>query len=122
GLWIFFRNKPSTTQWITQPSLLHIACGSLFGIGLCCPSLGKLDGMRAIGRISYGLYLYHLPIYASLGLASSGVTVAPWRGISAITLTFAAAAVSFKMIEAPILRYVRMNDRKFRGCFGPCTV
>ena len=62
--------------------------------------------LRAIGRISYGLYLYHLPIYhAVLHPAPS-----PSRTLLALLLTMAAATISYAVIERPILRY----GRRFR--------
>lgn len=63
--------------------------------------------LRGIGRISYGLYLYHLPIYYALVVAEpTAATVA--LGIAA---SFAAAIVSYFAIEAPILRFAA----RFRG-------
>lgn len=55
--------------------------------------------LRAIGRISYGLYLYHLPIFHWLG---TPVTVASQA--LAVGTSFAAATLSFFAIERPILR------------------
>jgi len=57
--------------------------------------------LRAIGRISYGLYLYHLPIYHWLLLP----TRAPGHAVLAIGLSFAVATLSYFTIERPILRY-----------------
>ena len=57
--------------------------------------------LRAVGRISYGLYLYHLPIYHSLLHAQP-----TWsRVLLVTTLTFAVATASYWLIERPILRY-----------------
>jgi len=56
--------------------------------------------LRAIGRISYGLYLYHWPIFLWLGepptLANQSL---------AIAASFAAATLSYFLIERPILRF-----------------
>ena len=78
---------------------------------LCCLTLGHrrwspfrlltARPLRAIGRISYGLYLYHLPIFhALLRPAPSGSRV-----LIAVTLTLAAATTSYWVVERPILRY-----------------
>lgn len=72
--------------------------------------------MRYIGRISYGLYLYHYPVYRALGVLPEdhGSTPAPlWMGAVAIAATFALASLSYALIESPILRF---KDRlKFAG-------
>lgn len=60
-----------------------------------------LAPLRAIGRISYGLYLYHLPIYH--WLQRSGPT--PGNMALAIGASFAVATVSYFAVERPILRY-----------------
>jgi peptidoglycan/LPS O-acetylase OafA/YrhL len=57
--------------------------------------------LRAIGRISYGLYLYHLPIYH--GLLHPEPILA--NAVLAIGASFAAATVSYFALERPILRY-----------------
>ena len=57
--------------------------------------------MRGIGRISYGLYLYHLPIFHVC--MRGGRT---WGNVAlALLLTFAVAIVSYFVVERPILRY-----------------
>lgn len=57
--------------------------------------------LRAIGRISYGLYLYHLPIYHWLLRPAESA----WSPLLAAALTFAVATTSYWLIERPILRY-----------------
>lgn len=63
-----------------------------------------------IGRISYGIYLYHFPIFVLLGItASREWEKAPqWKGWLALALTFGMASASYYLIEAPILR---LKDR-----------
>jgi peptidoglycan/LPS O-acetylase OafA/YrhL len=57
------------------------------------------------GRISYGLYLYHIPVIALLRPAELGpLTMA----LAAAGLTLAAALLSFYCIERPCLR---LKDR-----------
>lgn len=65
-----------------------------------------LGPLRYIGRISYGLYLYHylilflldVPPYKAVGSgATAGVVLV------ALAITIAAAAVSFRFLEAPLL-------------------
>ena len=63
-----------------------------------------------VGKISYGLYLYHWPVY----LLVSGERVGEWFGIDApsgygllavhLVITFAVAIASFQLIEQPFAR------------------
>jgi peptidoglycan/LPS O-acetylase OafA/YrhL len=59
------------------------------------------DPLRWVGRRSYGLYLWHYPIYI---IVAGGVGVAPREWPLVIILSFAAAAVSFRYVEEPFLR------------------
>jgi len=71
------------------------------------PVLGPaLAGMRAVGRVSYGLYLYHFPIFFALKgrmLGAEGSARYGWL-VAALVLSFAAAFASYHLIERPILR------------------
>lgn len=67
----------------------------------------SLIPIRYTGKISYGLYLYHLPII-SLGLAWKAHT--PFHAVPSviyaaglIVLSFAVAALSFEFVEKPFL-------------------
>jgi peptidoglycan/LPS O-acetylase OafA/YrhL len=54
-----------------------------------------------IGRLSYGLYLWHFPIFEKVGgWRALGVLVIP----VAFALTFSAATLSFYFVETPFLR------------------
>ncbi|NHN54959.1 acyltransferase [Calidifontibacter sp. DB0510] len=55
-----------------------------------------------LGRISYGLYLYHWPIGLWLPLSGMPTVVA---GTIQFALTVALAALSFRYLEAPILQH-----------------
>ena len=66
------------------------------------------------GRISYGIYLYHYPIYTAFHLISDNsdevpTTVLPC--VLAVVATMGTAIASYHLIERPILRF---KDR-FRG-------
>jgi peptidoglycan/LPS O-acetylase OafA/YrhL/lysophospholipase L1-like esterase len=91
---------------VWQSTFLHLGCGGLFAWGLACRLLGRVRWLKGVGRISYGLYLYHLPIYAAFGLAQSS-PASPWRAVVALTITFVVAALSYRFVEAPILNWVR---------------
>ncbi|MBL8726685.1 MAG: acyltransferase [Planctomycetes bacterium] len=57
--------------------------------------------LRAIGRISYGLYLYHLPIFYTVLHPQPTLE----RLLLALAATFAAAGASYWLVERPILRF-----------------
>lgn len=69
--------------------------------------------MRAVGTISYGLYLIHYPLFELFRVSvaprfAQMMSVASWVGtglamVSAYVLTFALAAASWRMLESPIL-------------------
>jgi DNA-binding CsgD family transcriptional regulator len=65
-----------------------------------------------VGRISYGLYLWHFPIYLALRdeLARGWLTAAV-----GLPLTFLFAAASFKFVEQPFLRYKTRFERRGRS-------
>ncbi len=63
----------------------------------------SLPPVRYIGAISYGLYLYHWPLFQYLTHARTGIT---GGGLLAVrfAVTFAVAVVSYHLIEQPIRR------------------
>jgi peptidoglycan/LPS O-acetylase OafA/YrhL len=56
-----------------------------------------------VGRLSYGIYLWHYPIFNVLGQKYTG-----WTGFrlvgTQLAATFAAAAASYYLVERPALR------------------
>jgi peptidoglycan/LPS O-acetylase OafA/YrhL len=65
-----------------------------------------------VGRISYGLYLYHWPLFLAIDHEHTGLSGA-WLLLVRLAVTFAAATVSFLFIEEPI-----RTHRMFRGRMG----
>lgn len=62
----------------------------------------SLKWLRYIGKISYGVYLWHIPVIILSGhVATSNVTMRPWI---ASALTLGIAALSFRYFETPFLR------------------
>ena len=57
-----------------------------------------------VGRISYGLYLWH---YLLLGLAEVHGLHGLGRDLVVLVVTFGAAALSYRFVEAPILKATR---------------
>ena len=54
-----------------------------------------------IGRISYGLYLYHWPLFLVIDRAHTGLAGTPLLLVR-LVVTFAVAAASFRFIEEPV--------------------
>lgn len=74
------------------------------------------DVSVAIGRLSYSLYLWHLPI---ISLVFSKVSGTPKvLGLIAIALTLGAAALSYFFVERPLLRLRRRFSNNTPGAVG----
>ncbi len=57
--------------------------------------------LRWVGRISYGLYLWHWPVIVVLSAQSTGLR--PWLvDVVRVALTFTLATVSYYVVEQPI--------------------
>lgn len=65
------------------------------------------------GRISYGLYLWHMGVFWALPRCGLDLGDALWP--SAFLLTFAIAAASFYGLERPILRFKKRFERVDRA-------
>ena len=62
--------------------------------------------LRYIGKISYGIYLWHFPLMHLVGV------------VPGIVLTTVAAPMSYRYVEAPIRRYGRVRKGS-RGISSP---
>lgn len=63
---------------------------------------------HAIGRISYGLYLYHVPVYVLVGLRASDPSRSRLELLAiAVLASFTLAALSYRYLESPILRWAQ---------------
>jgi peptidoglycan/LPS O-acetylase OafA/YrhL len=78
--------------------------------GIATTVLGSRS-FTALGRLSYGLYLYHIPVVEWLGLREMGWK-APGETAVAVGVTFAAAILSYYLVERPFLR---LKDRLQAG-------
>lgn len=96
--------------WLYRGGFLLVAVASALVIGAAVhehsPVLGRtlsLVPLTAIGLISYGLYLYHWPVYLWLSPSRAGL-----HGDALLALrfavTFAAAIASYFIVEMPIRR------------------
>src|SRR5262249_13688905 len=67
-------------------------------------SVLRIPALRYVGRISYGLYLYHYPILFLFGIApyrAEATGADPKAILAALAATFLVAAFSFRFIETP---------------------
>jgi len=65
------------------------------------PRVLSLTPVRYIGRISYGLYIWHWPIYIWLDHARTGLLGYELFAVR-VLVTFAVSVVSFHLVERPI--------------------
>ncbi len=69
--------------------------------------------LRYLGRISYGLYLWHIPVFVALQPLVIDLPLG-MRSIIRVALSIAVASVSFHYLEQPALA----SKRRFRGADG----
>jgi peptidoglycan/LPS O-acetylase OafA/YrhL len=62
-----------------------------------------------IGRVSYGIYLWHIVVFWMLGRLGLGLGWGYWP--AAVACTFALAALSYYALERPLLRLKRRFER-----------
>jgi peptidoglycan/LPS O-acetylase OafA/YrhL len=111
GLCLLFATArfPSAFQDHFASTLTALA-GGLLIMGLLVPGSRlarwlENRGLVAVGKISYGLYLWHFPIFLGLGVLVGRMRDASalWLGL-AWMITFAVCIASFKLLEQPALR------------------
>lgn len=81
------------------------------GTGSPQGALLKLPPLRWVGRISYGVYLYHYPIFTAGLWGPEPMTPSSVRVAGVLVLALGAATLSYFLIERPLLK---MGSR-FRG-------
>jgi peptidoglycan/LPS O-acetylase OafA/YrhL len=64
--------------------------------------------MVFLGRISYALYLWHVPVYVTLGLSTN----AELLDLPALALAVLCATASYYFVELPFLRRKRRSRSK----------
>lgn len=98
---------------IAWRALLAMACLLLVLSGQCTPltELMRMDWLQWVGRISYGLYLYHLPIYQALHVVEWGPGLSTLMAALAVGLTFAVAWLSYTYFEQPLIQWGRRLEQ-----------
>jgi peptidoglycan/LPS O-acetylase OafA/YrhL/lysophospholipase L1-like esterase len=105
--WIWV-HTPERADWLYRGGFT--LCALLVAIVVASvtrPDRGPLGALlsrrplRWIGEISYGLYLWHWPLYVLISEQRTGLDGAPLLAVR-LGATFAAASASFYLVERPI--------------------
>ena len=95
-----------TVGWpAIEVAVAIVILGLLLGTGGPLQKLFESRPAVWIGRLSYGLYLWHFPI---VGRAGGWHFLGPFRIVAGFALTFIAAALSYYLVE---LRFLRRKER-----------
>lgn len=107
-LFSIFHRVGEDSTWLYRGGFLVVSAASAAIVALACHpaiSFGRLlatQPMRYIGERSYGLYLYHWPIFV---VTRPGIDL-PFDGVPAwilrMALTFGVAELSYRYLEIPI--------------------
>jgi peptidoglycan/LPS O-acetylase OafA/YrhL len=110
-------------SWATQPgNLPTITLLALFFAGVTSVAVAgspllaplRLAPLRHIGKISYGLYMYHFPVFVAVdkflwhAFPGDPGVVPQAHLVGKVVITFLVAAASWKLVESPLLR---LKDR-----------
>lgn len=102
------------------PICLDLAFAALVGSVVLVPRswLGRLLSLPplcALGRVSYGVYLFHVPVLGLLRRWLPGLVERPGLLFPlALALTWVLAALSFRLFEAPLLAFARRPNTSSR--------
>ncbi|QDU93385.1 O-acetyltransferase OatA [Lignipirellula cremea] len=84
---------------------IHLLCGGLFLFGFPFQILSRLLPLRLLGKISYGAYVFHLPLYYACGVTGDTPQMMDFATAFACTIGF--AILSFRCLELPIITCAR---------------
>ena len=112
GVLVLATTVDSTSAWIYRGgfTLVALATAAVIACVALVPTSPwsralSLRPVRYVGAISYGLYLYHWPIFVVLDNARTGLTGWALFGVR-VACSVAVAAISLHVIEMPIRRGV----------------
>ena len=95
------RTEAASSLWVRSPRSPSPGSSRPGGYG---PARWLLEWgpLRALGRISYGVYLWHWPVLVFVNRAHAGVSGWPLVALQ-LALTLALAAGSYVLLERPVL-------------------
>ena len=88
-------------QLVTLATAIVIAGATAPGARLL-PALLEVRPLRWIGRRSYGLYLWHWPIFLLVSPEAPGPWMRWWADLLRVGLTVLLAAASYRLVEQPV--------------------
>ena len=118
-----------TDAWVYRGGLVAVAAGVAVVIAAVAvvpaspvPWLLARSPLRFVGRISYGMYLYHWPLFLVLDHARTGL-LGPRLLAVRLAATTAVSVVSYHLVEQPIRRGALRRWRAAAALpFGVATV
>jgi peptidoglycan/LPS O-acetylase OafA/YrhL len=97
--------NPWTQSWfVWQAPIFMAGCALLVGAAHSRTQMAELLSVRPLvwlGRISYSLYLWHVPVYAVFGYR---------HPLLALPIALAAAGLSYRFVEEPFRRRTRADS------------
>jgi peptidoglycan/LPS O-acetylase OafA/YrhL len=121
---VMFYRANSLNPWLYRGGFLLVALSAAVLIAALQQSdtgwLSRLFGARplvAIGLISYGLYLYHYPIYLWLTASRTHLTALPLL-LARVGVTGLAAVASYFFIERPFRRGRQLGEKRALALVG----
>ena len=103
GYWGYWHMVVLSRAWLAAGFALWVMAGIWLSSSRWALGLVKYSGLAALGRISYSVYLYHVPVFLWIGQA-----MPVWRGpltLACMTLaTLAVSALSYTLVERRFYR------------------
>ena len=106
-LWCF-HEVSGASGFLYQGGFLVVSLSTLAVVAAVCGARGSLverffalRPLRYVGRISYGLYLYHWPIFLVLDGSRTGLSGVPLLVVR-LAVSIGAAAISYRFVERPL--------------------